>query len=421
MVSTVSGNKIVMRNVAVILGIICVMLAVGLAVAITNYVSVINGLNSQINFLNSQISFLQSITATESFPPLPPADSARFIYSLHASSSNPSWYSAYKSWGCAFYKTRSSESVPTSDMVFAENNKVMYYYTAVSSDFVSYDGKDIYLSKNLDQVKNALDRPWCAGLYIHELMTYLASTNGWNWNTSVDITDWSYVDSCIHEAWQRGKKVIWSEPSYAWQTVYEQRTADQWFNQTAWREALVITFATNFPTQIWISGEYAYATASRFQNLLGESLQDWYFVDQGITTDQTTTEWLGRTGWIARARYFEVEASDMNPYNAFLTGIESLVLSYGTDKTPPDLALSYNSTGAANYVNSQTSFTISASDASGMMATMYRIDGGEWQKYSGSFTLKGYRDGTHTINCAAVDDIGNVAEITEQVFLETTL
>jgi hypothetical protein len=52
---------------------------------------------------------------------------------------------------------------------------------------------------------------------------------------------------------------------------------------------------------------------------------------------------------------------------------------------------------------------------------MYRIDSGEWQEYTGSFTLAGYGDGTHTVNCAAVESIGNVAELTEQVYLDTTL
>jgi hypothetical protein len=417
----VSEKKAVFRNVAIILMIICMMLVASLVGAIINYASIISSLNSQIDFLNSQINFHQNIIASDSFPPLPPANSARFIYSLHAYGSNPSWYNAYKSWGCAFFKTRSSERVPTSDMLFAENNKVMYYYTAISSDFVSYDGKDIYLDKNLEQVKNALNRPWCVGLYIHELMTYVASQNGWNWNTAVNNTDWDYVNDCVHEAWKMGKKVMWSEPSYAWQTAYERETADGWFNQTEWKEALVTTFATNFPTQIWNSGEYAYAMTSRFQNLLGESIQDWYFIDQGIATTQTGTEWLGRIGWTVRARYFEVEASDMNPSNAFMAGIENLVLSYGSDKTPPVLTLSYSSKGSEKHVSSRTTFIISASDASGTLATMYKIDNGEWQKYTGSFMLTGYNDGTHTVNYAAVDSIGNVAELTEQVYLDTTL
>jgi hypothetical protein len=419
--STVSRNKVVFRNVAIVLGIICVMLAASLIVVITNFNSIISSLNSQIDFLDSQITFLQNIIATESFPPLPPADSARFIYSLHAYGTNPSWYNDYKGWGCAFFKTRSSESVPTSDMLFAENNKVMYYYTAISSDFVSYDGKDIYLNKNLDQVKAALGRPWCAGLYIHELMTYISGQNSWNWNTAINNTDWDYVNDCVHEAWKAGKKVMWSEPSYAWQTVYERRTADDWFSRTEWKEALIITFATNFPTQIWNSAEHAYATASRFQTLLGESIQDWYFVDQGTAATQAGTEWLGRMGWTARARYFEIEASNMNPSAAFMAGIESLVQSYGADKTPPELAITHIPEAAENHVSPQTAFTITATDANGTLATMYRIDGGEWQKYAGSFTLVGYGDGTHTVDCAAVDSIGNVAEITEQVYLDTNL
>jgi len=160
-----------------------------------------------------------------------------------------------KSWDSAFFKTRSSENIPTSDMIFAENKKVMYFYTAISSDFASYDEKDIYLGRNLDQVKGALSRPWCAGPYVHELLTYLSSINSWNWDIAINITDWQYPDSCIYEAWRIGKKEMWSEPSYSWQTVYESEIVDSWLNQTHWKEALIVTFATNFPTQIWYSCE----------------------------------------------------------------------------------------------------------------------------------------------------------------------
>jgi len=111
----------------------------------------------------------------------------------------------------------------------------------------------------------------------------------------------------------------------------------------------------------------------------------------------------------------------MNPSNAFMAGIENLVLSYGSDKTPPVLTLSYSSEGAEKHVSSRTTFIISASDRSGTLATMYKIDSGEWQKYTGSFMLIGYNDGTHAVNYAAVDSIGNVAELTEQVYLDTTL
>ncbi len=413
-----SEKKNVLRNAAIVVMIACIVLSACLIAEIMSISSLISSLSSQIEFMNSEVGFLQTIAAMGSFPPLPAADGARFVYSLHAYSTNPSWYTTYKSWGCAFFKTRSSEAVPTQDMVFAENNKVMYFYTAVTSDFASYDGKDIYLGKNVSQVKAALERPWCAGLYIHELMTYISGQNSWNWTTAMNTLDWEYIDGLVHEAWQAGKKVMWSEPSYAWQTVYEQRTADGWLNQIVWKETVIITFATNFPTQIWNCAENAYATAARFQTLLGESVQDWYFVDQGLAATQAETEWLGRTGWTARARYFEVEAQNMNPSAPFMAGIQSLVQSYGADKTPPELALTYDSEGAEDHVSPQMAFTITATDANGTLATMYRIDGEEWQKYEGPFTLAGYGEGTHVLECAAVDNLGNVAELTEQVNLD---
>jgi hypothetical protein len=341
-----SDKRAVLRNAAIVLSVACIVIGACLAAEVISLNSFINSLTIQIELINAEIDFLQTIAAMESFPPLPAADSARFVYSLHASSTNPSWYTTYRSWGCAFFKTRSSEAVPTQDMVFAENNKVMYFYTAVTSDFASYDGKSIYLDKNLSQVEAALERPWCAGLYIHELMTYISGQNSWNWTTAINSLDWEYLDSLVHEAWQAGKKVMWSEPSYAWQTVYEQRTADLWLNQTVWRETVIVTFATNFPTQIWNCAENAYATAARFQMLLGESVQDWYFVDQGLAATQEMTEWLGRTGWTARARYFEVEAQNMNPSGAFMAGIQSLVHSYGADKTPPEQTILYDPVGA---------------------------------------------------------------------------
>lgn len=412
-----SDKRAVLRNAAIVLSVACIVIGACLAAEVISLNSFINSLTIQIELINAEIDFLQTIAAMESFPPLPAADSARFVYSLHASSTNPSWYTTYRSWGCAFFKTRSSEAVPTQDMVFAENNKVMYFYTAVTSDFASYDGKSIYLDKNLSQVEAALERPWCAGLYIHELMTYISGQNSWNWTTAINSLDWEYLDSLVHEAWQAGKKVMWSEPSYAWQTVYEQRTADLWLNQTVWRETVIVTFATNFPTQICNCAENAYATAARFQMLLGESVQDWYFVDQGLAATQEMTEWLGRTGWTARARYFEVEAQNMNPSGAFMAGIQSLVHSYGADKTPPEQTILYDPVGAEGHVSQQTAFTITATDTNGTLATMYRMDNGEWQSYESPFTLTGYAEGQHTIDCAAVDNAGNVADLTEQVNL----
>ena len=55
-----SERKVVGRNVALILGIICVILAVGLIGAVINYTSVINTKDDTIVSLNSQITDYQN-------------------------------------------------------------------------------------------------------------------------------------------------------------------------------------------------------------------------------------------------------------------------------------------------------------------------------------------------------------------------
>jgi len=55
-----SEKKVVGRNVAIALGIICIILAVGLVGAITNYASIITEKDNTISSLNSQITNLQN-------------------------------------------------------------------------------------------------------------------------------------------------------------------------------------------------------------------------------------------------------------------------------------------------------------------------------------------------------------------------
>ncbi|MEM3743852.1 MAG: hypothetical protein QXW43_04920 [Candidatus Methanomethyliaceae archaeon] len=55
-----SEKKVVDRNVAIALGIICVLLAVGLVGAVMNYTSIISGKDSTIASLNSQITNLKN-------------------------------------------------------------------------------------------------------------------------------------------------------------------------------------------------------------------------------------------------------------------------------------------------------------------------------------------------------------------------
>ena len=55
-----SEKKVVGRGVAIGLGIICILLAVGLVGAIANYASIINGKDNTISSLNSQVSDITS-------------------------------------------------------------------------------------------------------------------------------------------------------------------------------------------------------------------------------------------------------------------------------------------------------------------------------------------------------------------------
>jgi len=61
----VSEKKLIGRNVAIALGIICIILAVGLVGAISNYTSIISGKDDTIASLNSQIADKDSQIASK--------------------------------------------------------------------------------------------------------------------------------------------------------------------------------------------------------------------------------------------------------------------------------------------------------------------------------------------------------------------
>ncbi|MBI4690093.1 MAG: hypothetical protein HY754_07475 [Nitrospirae bacterium] len=79
------------------------------------------------------------------------------------------------------------------------------------------------------------------------------------------------------------------------------------------------------------------------------------------------------------------------------------------DKTPPETTISASEeliTGVTNIVSPDTRFYLSATDnLTGVKATQYRIDGGEWLDYLAGFTLSGA--GTHTISYKAKDNLEN--------------
>jgi predicted secreted protein len=95
------------------------------------------------------------------------------------------------------------------------------------------------------------------------------------------------------------------------------------------------------------------------------------------------------------------------------------------DATPPitTIALSEpkHQVGSTTYVSGSTLFELSASDASGIKETRYRVDNGLWTTYSSGFTLSTLPDGEHTIYYYSIDNAGNSeAEKTLTIVLDKT-
>ncbi|GAB7025284.1 OmpL47-type beta-barrel domain-containing protein [Geotalea toluenoxydans] len=86
-------------------------------------------------------------------------------------------------------------------------------------------------------------------------------------------------------------------------------------------------------------------------------------------------------------------------------------LSLVLDKTTPTTAIESSDTlrqGVTNTISPSTTFTLTATDnLSGVRDIWYRIDGDQWQRYDGAFTLAGFKAGSHTIAYSAVDNVEN--------------
>jgi hypothetical protein len=103
---------------------------------------------------------------------------------------------------------------------------------------------------------------------------------------------------------------------------------------------------------------------------------------------------------------------------------QSGYLTYPPDTTPPVTAIALSEpkhqVGSTTYVSGLTTFTLSASDASGVKETRYKIDGA-WTTYSSGFTLATLPDGEHTIYYYSIDNAGNSeAEKTLTIVLDKT-
>ncbi|HME52631.1 MAG TPA: hypothetical protein VKM55_10460, partial [Candidatus Lokiarchaeia archaeon] len=90
-------------------------------------------------------------------------------------------------------------------------------------------------------------------------------------------------------------------------------------------------------------------------------------------------------------------------------------LSVRLDKNAPVTNISYVQHYILSFVNPSAIFTLSAIDAangeSGVNQTFYMVDSGTWSRYSGSFTLAIYTNGTHAIFYWSNDSAGNYEAI----------
>ena len=79
------------------------------------------------------------------------------------------------------------------------------------------------------------------------------------------------------------------------------------------------------------------------------------------------------------------------------------------DQSPPSTTPSLSGTSGDNgWYRSNVQVTLSASDnsgGSGVKLTQYKVDSGDWQTYSGPFTVSG--DGVHAVWCRSQDNAGN--------------
>jgi hypothetical protein len=184
-----------------------------------------------------------------------------------------------------------------------------YYFTAASSDLPNYLGEPLYVDADVIDVVAA--RTQCRGFYLHEVLTLGAAEHSWEWAAALAGFDWVWMERVVAAARLHGKRVVWSEPSYAWQTLDESADAAARF--AAWGDTLIPMFATNFPTQLADSREHAQAVADRLSLALGESHQAWYFHDSGLDVTRAGSFDLAKVeGWDSGATYFQFEGTAMD-------------------------------------------------------------------------------------------------------------
>jgi C1A family cysteine protease len=129
------------------------------------------------------------------------------------------------------------------------------------------------------------------------------------------------------------------------------------------------------------------------------------FSDDGMTwgsweTYSTSKLYTLPSGDGTKTVYFKVRDYAGNE----IIAIDNIILDTISPLTTPSLS---GDAGENDWCSSDVDVTLSASDAtSGVTSTKYRVDGGSWQTYTGSFIISG--DGSHNVGYYSIDNAGNV-------------
>lgn len=197
-----------------------------------------------------------------------------------------------------------------------------YYITVASSDFIAYQSNSLY-NYDLAALRTLASGPRFKGFYFHEMMTYRASVNDWDWNKARDTVDWGWVNEIMLIAREKGKKVIWSEPTYAWKTIYESEAVMPLLS--IWGDTLIPMYANNFTdTETNSAQQYAALVATKYNLYLGISHQGWHWRSHNALPTRQTSFQILANGWSTNARFFQFEGTqeDMIFSSPYMQGVQ---------------------------------------------------------------------------------------------------
>ncbi len=299
------------------------------------------GSSKNSSVVSGDLNLPQSLTSQATPSPQPVNSSSAYPYASALSSSdvpNPEatfiilglndgeldHYAQLANSAVAFdFRTKTPDP---SELDKYEVRNIGYFYTAASSDYINYqDRGSMYV--DLDTIKQVAQRKGLRGFYTHEVLAELAKRNSWHWDKALDQFDWNFMDQLMSIAKSRGVPVMWEEPTYAWQNLYNDPRANSYFAK--WGKTLIPTFGTNFSRpEDESSRQYAKVIADKYGLSLGDSDQGWYWVyntQEGPVTEQASFDLAKTFGWDYGARYFQFEGqvgSDLIWGSPFLKGVQ---------------------------------------------------------------------------------------------------